>query len=90
LNANGNGDGNRDVWKWITAIIFTAMIAGAPGYIIAIRSPSQAEVQLIRDRQIDVLQRLAVAERRLDDSDTERLELRALIVALQTELRGTP
>lgn len=82
MEANG-------VWKWITAIVVTAMLAGAPGYIIAIRSPSQAEVALIRDRQIDILQRLAVVERRLDEADADRVELRALILSVEQELRGT-
>lgn len=47
------------VWKWVSALLAAIMLAGAPGYVQAIRAPSQSEVDVIRERQIDVLVRLS-------------------------------
>jgi di/tricarboxylate transporter len=61
---DGAGDG---VWKWVAAICVAIMLAGVPGIIHAVRSPTTAEVDVIRERQQSVLQRLAVLEVRIMD-----------------------
>ena len=48
-------DEGSAVWKWIAAILVTILIAGAPGIIQAVRSPTRDEVEFIRERQVQVL-----------------------------------
>ena len=62
-------DANGGVWKWLAAILAAVILAGLPGLIYATRAPTAAEVDLIRERQQLVLQRLAVIEQRLDNID---------------------
>jgi hypothetical protein len=74
------------LWKWIAAILAAIMLAGLPGYIQLLRAPSTADFVLVRERQNDVLQRLAVIEARVaitdsrDDAiDRQLADLRELI-----------
>lgn len=79
------------VWKWVAALLATAMLAGLPGYIgLYLDSPSRAEVGLIRERQESVLQRLAVIDVRLinhesTDAELQEIvdELRAIVLQMQ-------
>lgn len=51
------------VWKWIAAIFAALLVGGAPGYIrFYLDTPTEVEVGVIRERQDNVLQRLAVLE----------------------------
>ena len=59
------------VWKWIAAILAAILLSGMPGLVYAIRTPSSAEVEVIRDRQQIVLQRLAAIEVRLNSLETQ-------------------
>lgn len=68
------------LWKWLCAILVAIMLAGAPGIVQAVRAPTAEEVNIIRERQYQVLQRLAVVE--------EKLQANQLLLAeLQKELR---
>jgi uncharacterized protein YpmS len=69
------------VWKWITAILVAILIAGAPGMVQAIKAPSQEEVDLIRERQVQVLIRLAAIDEQLEVNE-------ALITDLQAQVRA--
>lgn len=69
------------VWKWVAAVLVAVMLAGAPAIIQAIKAPSRDEVNLIRERQNTVLQRLAVIE-------TEIQQQRELQEQLFAELRA--
>lgn len=57
-----NNDNNGSFWKWISALLATILLAGSPGIVYALRSPSPDQVNVIQERQQNVLQRLAVAE----------------------------
>lgn len=74
-------NGNGGVWKWIAAILVAIMLAGAPSIVQAIKSPSQEEVDLIRERQNTVLQRLAVLESQLQTNQ-------AILSQLSLDIRG--
>ena len=79
------------IWKWVAAILATAMLAGVPGYIhLYLDSPEREEVTFIRERQESVLQRLAVLDVRLanHEAEDEKMqeiveELRAIVLQLQ-------
>ena len=75
------------VWKWIAAILIAIMLAGAPSIVQAIKAPSQAEVDIIRERQNVVLQRLAG----IDIIDAQNRELlhenQELLLQIQQELQ---
>lgn len=72
------------VWKWVAAILATILLAGAPGMVYALKSPSQADVKLIRDRQDDVRIRLSVVEAQLREN---ALVLQQLRDEIQTHVR---
>lgn len=67
------------IWKWIAAILVAIILAGSPGIVQAIKAPSKEDVNLIRDRQQEILVRLGVIDERIKESE-EQLRL------LQTEL----
>jgi uncharacterized protein YpmS len=73
-------DERAGVWKWIAAILVAVMLAGAPAIVQAVRAPSQAEVDLIRERQNTVLQRLAAI-------DVQIAQNQSLLAELLAELR---
>ena len=73
-------NGNGGVWKWVAAILVAVMLAGAPSIFQAINAPSQEEVELIRERQNTVLQRLAAM-------DILIAQNRELLLNIQQELR---
>jgi hypothetical protein len=77
-DTDGGGAANG-VWKWIAALLAAVMLAGAPGFVHAIQSPTQAEVDLIRERQQQVLQRLAVIEVQINDNRVLLTELQETI-----------
>ena len=68
------------VWKWIAAICIAVMLAGAPSIIQAIKAPSQEEVDLIRERQVQVLIRLASIDEQLQSNQTRLIELQETLV----------
>lgn len=53
------------VWKWVAAVMLAVMLAGAPSIIQAIKAPSKEEVEIIRERQTQVLIRLASIDEKL-------------------------
>jgi len=86
VNENGGAMPNG-VWKWVAAVLVAVILAGAPGMVQAIKAPSQEEVNIIRERQNIVLQRLAA----IDIVDAQNRELleenQALLLQIQQELR---
>lgn len=78
--SEGGGVAPNGIWKWIAAILVAILIAGAPGLVQAIKAPSQEEVDLIRERQVQVLIRLAAIDEQLQANET-------LLTELQHELR---
>jgi hypothetical protein len=80
MSENGSVAPNG-IWKWIAAILIAIMLAGAPSIIQAIKAPTQEEVDIIRERQNLVLQRLAVI-------DIYILQNRDLLIEIQEELRA--
>lgn len=70
---NETGSVANGVWKWIAALLATVLIAGTPAIIQTLRAPSSSDVQQIRDRQLEVLVRLATIEAQLDELE-RRLE----------------
>lgn len=54
---------DSDVWKWVAGILATLLTAlllsAIPALLFVLHTPSRNEVDLIRDRQQTVLQRLA-------------------------------
>lgn len=68
------------VWKWIAAICISIMLAGSPSIIQAIKAPSQDEVDLIRERQVQVLIRLAAIDEQLQTNQTRLIELQEALV----------
>lgn len=76
MGANGNGR-TTEVWKWISALLVTVLLAGSPGIIYALRSPSPEKVEQINDRQQLVLQRLAAIEVRLTVLEERLADLEA-------------
>lgn len=88
-----------DVWRWVAAIIAAAMIAGAPGYIGLLNAPSKedldshidnlsVQIEIIRDRQQTVLQRLAVVESELANGKVDRDDLLARINEIHAALES--
>jgi hypothetical protein len=69
------------IWKWIAAILIAIMLAGAPSIVQAIKAPSQAEVDIIRERQNLILQRLTAI-------DIYIVQNRDLLMEIQEELRA--
>lgn len=60
------------------------LLAGLPGYVrLYVTTPSRSEVELLRERQNVVLQRLAAIDIRLNTNDLTFAELRTLIQELQ-------
>jgi uncharacterized protein YpmS len=80
MSENGSVAPNG-IWKWIAAILIAIMLAGAPSIIQAIKAPTQEEVDIIRERQNLVLQRLAAI-------DIYILQNRDLLIEIQEELRA--
>jgi hypothetical protein len=76
------------LWKWIAAILAAILLAGLPGYIQLLRAPSTADFVLVRERQNDVLQRLAVIEQRLSDMDDRDASTDAQVRELQELIRS--
>lgn len=56
--ANETGGANG-VWKWVSALLAAIMLAGSPGYVQALRTPSESEVSIIRERQTEILIRMS-------------------------------
>ena len=81
-------DEGTAVWRWVAAIVVAAMLAGAPGYINVVRSPSRDDLAEISDRQQIVLQRLAAIDAQIADDNVERDDLQDLIVQIQRDLSG--
>ena len=75
------------VWKWVAAILAAIMLAGLPGYIQLLRGPSATDVTVIRDRQQDVLQRLAVLEAEVVELHEDQAEIAEQIQELQELIR---
>jgi hypothetical protein len=77
--AMGNG-----VWKWLAALLAATLLAGLPGYInLYLHSPTRSEVDLLRDRQELVLQRLAAIDIRLMDVEETDTQLREWVEELR-------
>ena len=70
---------NGGVWKWIAAILVTVLIAGAPAIVQAVRSPTRDDVDVIRDRQVQVLIHLG-------ELDQQVLALQNLVSDLKDDL----
>jgi uncharacterized protein YpmS len=66
-------------WKWVAAILISIMLAGSPAIILAIQAPTSEEVNIIRERQNQVLQRLAVLEERVETNQVLIIELQQLL-----------
>ena len=64
------------VWKWVAAVLVAVMLAGAPSIVQAIKAPSQEEVDIIRERQNVVLQRLAALDVLIAQNQTLLIEIR--------------
>ena len=75
------------VWKWIAAILIAIMLAGAPSIVQAIKAPSQAEVDIIRERQNVVLQRLAGIDIYIVQNRELLHENQELLLQIQQELQ---
>ena len=80
MSENG-GVAPNGVWKWIAAILIAIMLAGAPSIVQAIKAPSQEEVDIIRERQNIVLQRLAGIDIYIQQN-------RDLLIEIRDELRA--
>jgi hypothetical protein len=79
-----NGDGG--LWKWVAAILVAIIMAGSPAVWLAATAPSREEVDLIRERQNTVLQRLAVIESRVDINQERLREILEQLELLRQEL----
>ncbi len=78
-------DSSSGVWKWVAALLATAMLAGLPGYLsLYLNSPTREEVDLVRERQEAVLQRLSAIDIRLLNHEDEDEELRDLYETLRS------
>jgi hypothetical protein len=75
--ANGSGGNGVNVWKWIAGMLAAIMLAGAPGIVFALRAPTPAQLEQIKERQQLVLQRLAVLEEQVSSLELEVMALRA-------------
>ena len=74
------------IWKWVAAILVAIILAGAPGMVQAIKAPSKEEVNIIRERQQQVLLRLGVMEERERSQLALLQENQYLLKALRAEL----
>jgi len=74
------------VWKWVAAVLVAVMLAGAPSIVQAIKAPSKEEVNIIRERQQQVLLRLGVMEERERAQLALLQENQYLLKALRAEL----
>lgn len=79
--SEGGAVSSNGVWKWVAAIVVAIMLAGAPGVVQALKAPSQEEVDFIRERQVQVLIRLAAIDQQIAANQ-------ALLLELQSELRS--
>ena len=68
------------LWKWVAAMLSAILLAGAPGMVYALKTPSSEEVKIIRERQDDVRIRLAIVEAQLKENAV-------LIQQLREEIR---
>jgi hypothetical protein len=71
------------VWKWIAAVLVAVMLAGAPSIIQAVKAPSQEEVDAIRERQVQVLIRLAGIDEQLQTNEGRLIELQEALMEHQ-------
>jgi hypothetical protein len=60
----------------VAALLSAILLAGAPGILFAFRAPTRDEVDLIRERQQIVLQRLAVLEAQNEELQADITDLR--------------
>lgn len=67
------------VWKWVAALLVAIMLAGIPGIVQAYRSATKEEMEIIRERQNQVLIRLAQIDERLENNRALVLELQRLL-----------
>ena len=87
--AVGQGDSvnGTNVWKWISAVLATALISGAPAYATVLfsvaRSPTRADFSVLGDRQQNILQRLSAIDVELTVADADRADIHAQLAALR-------
>lgn len=64
------------MWKWIAALLATAIIAGAPAYttllVTVARSPTKDDLTALSDRQQTILQRLSAIDVELSIASGDR------------------
>lgn len=77
----GEAGAANGVWKWVAALLAAIMLAGAPGIIQTYRTPTRAEVEFIRERQNQVLVRLAQIDERITNTQL-------LLVEIQRDLQA--
>ena len=65
------GGGANGVWKWIAAILVAVLLAGAPAIVMAVRAPTNEEVDLIHERQLQMLVKLSQLEEQLSNLERE-------------------
>lgn len=85
----GEAGSVNGVWKWIAALLAAIMLAGLPGIIQSYRTPTKAEVDFIRERQNQVLVRLAQLDERVLNNSLMLSELQRRLEQHQQESRPT-
>lgn len=82
-------NGNGGFWKWVAVTLMAVLLAGLPGYVrLYVTSPSRHEVEIIRDRQDSVLQRLSAIDVRLNGTDQDLISIREMLEDLRAIVNG--
>lgn len=77
-------NGTSGFWKWVAVTLVAVLLSGLPGYVrLYVGTPSRKEVDLIRDRQDSVLQRLSAIDVRLNDTDQDITSIREMLEDLK-------
>jgi hypothetical protein len=85
VNETGSVNG---VWKWLAALLAAILLAGLPGIIQLYRAPTKAEVEFIRERQNQVLVRLAQIDERITINRELILEIKRELELHQQQQTG--
>ena len=80
-----DGTGSKTGW-WIAGVLAALMIGGAGTFYANLKSPSQAQVDRIEERQQIVLQRLAALDVRLANIEGQTADVQAELDALEAVL----
>ncbi len=71
-----NGNGNAGVWKWLTAFLAGALLAGAPSYALLLSKPSDTKFDKLQTQVDD----LRIANSQIS---TQILQLQQQIALIQ-------